>query len=225
MKKKQFTIIESFEHIAHRTTTGVIAVAMTPFLRILAQKGKLWARIKRRSRKKSRKTSLQDFRWLNTYHGNSAQKKGQAVFNYGYYDSVDSNCWSDKNPSADNDILTAAHLSGPNDYISDSNPLGMILSRSKFIYDVNEITPITACFMNNNGSIFEGELFDLSNLNLYHNIHTDFSNEKIGPCNVSVDVTINSQGIHMIFAEFYGYSIFTLLFSILKNNTADFMMM
>lgn len=161
----------------------------------------------------------------NFFNGNSAQKKGQAVFNYGYYDSVDSNCWSDKNPSADNDILTAAHLSGPNDYISDSNPLGMILSRSKFIYDVNEITPITACFMNNNGSIFEGELFDLSNLNLYHNIHTDFSNEKIGPCNVSVDVTINSQGIHMIFAEFYGYSLFTLLFSILKNNTTDFMMM
>ena len=30
----------------------------------------------------------------NFFNGNSAQKKGQAVFNYGYYDSVDSNCYN-----------------------------------------------------------------------------------------------------------------------------------
>ncbi|WP_407415082.1 right-handed parallel beta-helix repeat-containing protein [Methanobrevibacter sp.] len=153
----------------------------------------------------------------NFFNGNSAGKKGQAVFNYGYYDSVDSNCWSEKNPSSGNDILTAAHLSGPNDYISDSNPLEMVLfvnSQIKLVFHmVDDVAHITACFINNAGDIFEGEFFDLSNINLYPGINIDFSNEKISPCNISVDATIKSFGIHEVLAEFYGYTTLTLLVS------------
>lgn len=159
----------------------------------------------------------------NFFNGNSAGSKGQSVFDYGYYDSVENNCWCGKNPSSKNDVLIAAHMSGPCDYKIDTNPLEMDLILNKTECEVKDRVSGLCYFKNANGSKFDEDLFDLSSVTFYPNFVLRCSNIVINSNSVSVDFTPRYVGTYSIPVSFYDYQKCSEKLEAIKNTDAPSM--
>ena len=125
----------------------------------------------------------------NIFIGNDADDEGQTVYNCGHYPKVNNNFWGGINPTSSNDqLLEWMPVFIPNYHEVDSSPLKLKLD----VYaDYNGSKPIIVAdvaFYLNNGTRFDGELYDM-----------DFLSFVIMP---NLNVLIQEKTLNELYAEF-----------------------
>ncbi len=146
----------------------------------------------------------------NIFRGNSADDEGQTVYNCGNYDQIINNFWYDNNPSSSNDQLIEWKFLVSNAHHSDSDPLKMALDFTSDC-NVNQTITVTLRFCKSNGNSFIGRLFDLESVLFSSNPELVFKYKNIISSDIMTLVTPQNEGIYIISATLYGYTVSKVL--------------